>query len=178
MLAFTGDMSYWPNEDAVLWFAQEVLPRLRADQPGLRFAVVGRGAGATPAPSRGAPWASTLTGAVPDVRPFLAHAALVVAPLRIARGVPNKVLEAMAMGKAVVATPAAVEGLRLGPGQDILIAEPRPPSPRRSPACSTRDARRHLGARARARAIADYSWEPSFRSLDRLIAAEPSRAEA
>jgi glycosyltransferase involved in cell wall biosynthesis len=118
-----------------------------------------------------------LTGAVPDVRPFLAHAALVVGPLRIARGVPNKVLEAMAMAKAVVATPAAVAGLRLCPGQDILIAEA--PAAFAEAVISLLDPERAvaLGARARARVVADYAWEASFRRLDRLIAVESSRVE-
>jgi sugar transferase (PEP-CTERM/EpsH1 system associated) len=168
VLAFTGDMTYWPNEDAVLWFARAVLPRLRARRPDLRFFVVGR------APRRRLRRAARrlgmeLTGAVPDVRPFLAHAALVVAPLRIARGVANKVLEAMAMAKAVVATPAATAGLGLRPGHDIVIAETPPAfaeavggllDPRRAAA---------LGARARARVVTDYAWESSFRRLDGLI---------
>ena len=100
-----------------------------------------------------------LTGAVPDVRPFLAHAALVAAPLRIAQGVPNKVLEAMAMAKAVVATPAAIAGLRLRPGQEILIAET--PAAFAEAVISLLDPQRAaaLGARARARVVADYAWE-------------------
>jgi sugar transferase (PEP-CTERM/EpsH1 system associated) len=177
VLAFTGDMGYWPNEDAVLWFAGEVLPRLRADQPGLRFAVIGR------TPSRRLRKAAArldidLTGAVSDVRPYLAYAALVVAPLRIAQGVPNKVLEAMAMAKAVVATPAAVGGLRLEPGRDILVAAT--PAAFAEAVASLLDPRSaaDLGARARARVVADYSWEPSLLALDRLVAAEPSRADA
>ena len=96
-------------------------PRLRAEHPDLRFVVVGR------RPGRRLRRCAmrlgfTLTGAVPDVRPFLAHAAVAVAPLRVARGVPNKVLEAMAMAKAVVATPAAARGLRVRAGQDIVLA--------------------------------------------------------
>jgi sugar transferase (PEP-CTERM/EpsH1 system associated) len=176
VLAFTGDMSYWPNEDAVLWFARAVLPRLRTSRPDLRFAVVGR------APGRrlrraAARLGMDLTGAVPDVRPFLVHAALVVAPLRIARGVPNKVLEAMAMAKAVLATPAAVAGLRLCPGQDILIAEA--PAAFAEAVIGLLDPHRAaaLGARARARVVADYAWESSFRCLDRLIAVQSGRAE-
>jgi len=177
VLAFTGDMSYWPNEDAVLWFARAVLPTLRAGRPDLRFVVVGRAPGRRlrrAAPRLG----MALTGTVPDVRPFLAHAALVVAPLRIARGVPNKVLEAMAMAKAVVATPAAVAGLRLRPGHDVLVAHTAAAfaeaiagllDPRRAAA---------LGAQARARVVADYAWESSFDRLDRLIAVRLRCAEA
>ena len=177
VLAFTGDMSYWPNEDAVLWFARAVLPMLRARRPDLRFFVVGRAPGRRlrrAAPRLG----MELTGTVPDVRPFLAHAALVVAPLRIARGVPNKVLEAMAMAKAVVATPAAIAGLGLRPGHDLLIAEA--PSAFADAVAGLLDSRRaaDLGARARARVVADYAWESSFRRLDRLINIRQHRTEA
>jgi polysaccharide biosynthesis protein PslH len=177
VLAFTGDMGYRPNEDAVLWFAHAVLPGLRARRPDLRFVVVGRAPGRRL--RRGAARLGIdLTGAVPDVRPFLAHAALVVAPLRIARGVPNKVLEAMAMAKAVVATPAAVAGLRLRPGQDILLADT--PAAFVDAVLSLLDGRlaADLGAQARARVIADYAWEASFRCLDRLIAGRPCLGEA
>ena len=175
VLAFTGDMSYWPNEDAVLWFARAVLPRLRARRPDLRFFVVGRAPGRRlrrAAPRLG----MELTGTVPDVRPFLAHAALVVAPLRIARGVPNKVLEAMAMAKAVVATPAAIAGLGLRPGDDVLIAEA--PSAFAEAVAGLLDPCRaaDLGARARARVVADYAWESSFRRLDRVINIRPRSA--
>jgi sugar transferase (PEP-CTERM/EpsH1 system associated) len=174
VVAFTGDMAYWPNEDAVLWFAREVLPRLRARHPDLRFVVVGR------APSRRLRRTAVrlgieLSGSVPDVRPFLRHADLVVAPLRIAQGVPNKVLEAMASGKAVVTTPAAIAGLRLRPGHDILSADA--PASFAEAVASLLDPERAaaLGARARARAVADYAWAESLRSLDELVAA-PSGA--
>ena len=91
------------------------------------------------------------------MRPFLAHAALVVAPLRIARGVPNKVLEAMAMGKAVVTTPAAVTGLRLRPGEDVLLAaDPEGMARAVARVLEPRFAR-SIGEKARARVVADYS---------------------
>jgi polysaccharide biosynthesis protein PslH len=169
IIAFTGDMSYWPNEDAVLWFAQAVLPRLRFDHPNLRFVAAGRRPGQR-LRRAAARLGFTLTGAVPDVRPFLAHAALVVAPLRIGRGVPNKVLEAMAMGKAVVTTSAAVTGLYVRPGDDVLLAAD-------AEAMATAVARlleprfaREMGEKARARVIADYAWAPSLRLLDDLVA--------
>ena len=172
-IAFTGDMSYWPNEDAVLWFARAVLPRLRFDHPSLRFVAVGRRPG--PRLRRSAARLGiTLPGAVADVRPFLAHAALVVAPLRIARGVPNKVLEAMAMGKAVVTTPAAVTGLRLRPGEDVLLAaDPEGMARAVARVLEPRFAR-SIGEKARARVVADYSWAPSLRLLDELIMPAPA----
>ncbi len=175
-IAFTGDMGYWPNEDAVLWFAQAVLPRLRLEHRNLRFVAVGRRPGRRLRRSA-ARLGITLTGAVSDVRPFLAHAAMVVAPLRIARGVPNKVLEAMAMGKAVVTTPAAVTGLRLRPGEDVLVAaDPEGMARAVARVLEPRFAR-SMGEKARARVVADYAWAPSLRLLDDLVMPTAARAD-
>jgi sugar transferase (PEP-CTERM/EpsH1 system associated) len=99
-LVFTGAMDYWPNVDAVRWFAGEILPRLRRNRPQMRFYIVGmRPAAAVQAL---AAEGVVVTGSVPDVRPYLQHAAIAVAPLRIARGIQNKVLEAMAMARPMV----------------------------------------------------------------------------
>ena len=109
-VVFTGAMDYFANIDAVRWFAEAAFPAVRAVVPDALFAIVG----SNPAPQvealarRGA---ILVTGRVPDVRPYLAHASAVVAPLRIARGVQNKVLEAMAMSRPVVATSNAVQGI-------------------------------------------------------------------
>jgi sugar transferase (PEP-CTERM/EpsH1 system associated) len=173
VIAFTGDMSYWPNEDAVLWFAKQVLPRLRSDHPHLRFVGVGRGPGRR-LRRAAARLGFTLTGAVPDVRPFLAHAAVVVAPMRIARGVPNKVLEAMAMAKAVVATPAAVTGLRVRAGEDVLVAADPESLARATARVLDPQFARGLGERGRARVVADYSWAHSLRLLDDLVTPAPA----
>ncbi len=110
VLVFTGAMDYWANIDAVRWFALEVFPQVRQSIPSARFVIVGS------RPTRDVLQLASLpgvsvTGAVVDIRPYLAHASAAVAPLRIARGVQNKVLEAMAMAKPVLATPAAVEGV-------------------------------------------------------------------
>jgi sugar transferase (PEP-CTERM/EpsH1 system associated) len=120
-LVFTGAMDYWPNIDAVTWFTQDVLPVLRARWPALRFHIVGRNPSA--AVRALADEAVAVTGTVPDVRPYLQHAAAVVAPLRLARGVQNKVLEAMAMARPVIAAGACVEALEVQPGVDILVAD-------------------------------------------------------
>lgn len=106
VLVFTGAMDYRPNIDAVLWFADEVFPKL----PGTRFYIVGSNPVETVRALSGRPGIH-VTGRVPDVRPYLAHARLAVAPLRIARGIQNKVLEALAMGKMVAASPQAMEGI-------------------------------------------------------------------
>ncbi len=121
-LIFTGQMDYRPNVDGVIWFVREVWPGLKRQLSELSFTIVGRN------PTKSVRRLSKIagvqvTGSVPDVRPYLAGATLVICPLRIARGVQNKILEAMAMGKAVVASPAATEGLEVDNGQHLLRAE-------------------------------------------------------
>ncbi len=120
-IAFTGLMDYWANVDAVSWFAEEVLPRVRAERPEAAFWIVG--ARPTDAVRRleSIPGV-VVTGAVPDTRPYIAHAALCVAPMRVARGVQNKVLEALAMARPVVLTPEAAEGIALPPGVEGWVA--------------------------------------------------------
>ena len=107
-IVFTGAMDYWPNIDAVGWFAREVFPSISGS--GIRFYIVGSNP-AEPVRRLADRPGIVVTGRVEDVRPYLAHAALAVAPLRIARGIQNKVLEALAMGKTVVASPQAMEGI-------------------------------------------------------------------
>jgi sugar transferase (PEP-CTERM/EpsH1 system associated) len=122
VMVFTGAMDYWANGDAVVWFADEVFPELRRRCGKAEFYVVGsRPTEAVSALGRRA--GVTVTGAVPDIRPYLRHARFAVAPLRIARGVQNKVLEALAMAKLVLASPAAMEGIEADSSLDIRIAE-------------------------------------------------------
>jgi sugar transferase (PEP-CTERM/EpsH1 system associated) len=109
-VVFIGAMDYYANVDAVRWFAESAFPDVRAAVPDALFAIVGT----NPAPQVRAlarPGEILVTGRVEDVRPYLAHAAAVIAPLRIARGVQNKVLEAMAMARPLVATGNAVQGI-------------------------------------------------------------------
>src|SRR5262249_12084445 len=106
---FIGDMSYFPNEDAACHFAHRILPFIGRSRPEVRFLVVGR----NPSPKVRELEAISgveVTGFVPDVRSYLARAQVSVAPFSIAAGVPNKILEAMAYGLPVVATPRAVQG--------------------------------------------------------------------
>ena len=119
-VVFTGAMDYWPNVDAVCWFAGEVLPELRRARPALRFYIVGRSPSAKVQALAGP--AVSVTGTVPDVRPYLQHAALVVAPLRLARGIQNKVLEAMAMGRPVLASATCAQSIDARLGIDLLAA--------------------------------------------------------
>ncbi len=105
LLVFVGTMDYYPNRDAALWFAREIYPALRGSDPTLEFFIVGRNPTAD-VRQLGSTAGVTVTGAVEDVRPYLAAAVAFVAPMRIARGIQNKVLEALAMGCRVLASPA------------------------------------------------------------------------
>jgi glycosyltransferase involved in cell wall biosynthesis len=167
---FTGAMDYWPNVDAVVWFAREVLPAIRSEQPTARFYVVGMNPDAS-VRALASEAAVTVTGRVPDVRPYLQHAAAVVAPLRVARGIQNKVLEAMAMGKPVVASAACASALSARPGTDLAAA-----SDARGFAAATLWAMQpehsqRLAQHARERVVRDYGWLRSLRQLEDLLGA-------
>jgi sugar transferase (PEP-CTERM/EpsH1 system associated) len=166
LVVFTGQMDYRPNIEAVTWFVREVLPLLHARHPGLRFAIVGR----APAPAVQALASDQVivTGAVDDVRPWLAAADVCVAPLKLARGIQNKVLEAMAMARPVVASAAAAEGIDHGgtlrvadDGADhaaailALLDDP--------------EAAAALGVAARARVVARYDWRARLAPLNALL---------
>ena len=171
-LVFTGAMDYWPNVDAVTWFAAEVLPRLRVTRPQLRLHIVGR---SPTAPVRALAAASeagvVVTGTVPDVRPYLQHAAVVVAPLRLARGIQNKILEAMAMGRPVVAADDCVQALDAEPGADIMSASGADDYVR----CielllQAPDRAAAMGNAGRLRVQRSYAWESHLATIDRHLA--------
>jgi sugar transferase (PEP-CTERM/EpsH1 system associated) len=169
---FTGNMDYWPNADAVIWFANEVMPRLRAAVPAAEFWVVG----ANPGPSVQALAALPgvhVTGRVPDTRPYVAHAAACVCPLRIARGIQNKVLEGMAMGRPVIASPAAFEGVRAEAGRDLLVAEGVDGFLAAIDAVLA-GVHAGLGERGRAAMVAGYAWPQVMRRMDRWIGKKDS----
>lgn len=120
-LVFTGAMDYWANEEGVAWLAHQVLPLVRQTLPNAEFYIVGMN------PTAGVRRLATLpgvtvTGTVADVRPYLQYADAVMVPLRIARGIQNKVLEAMAMGRPVITTPQALEGIPAQADHEILVA--------------------------------------------------------
>lgn len=121
-IVFIGRMDYYPNQQCMFNFCAEVWPRLRSKRPSLKLQIVG--ADPSPAVQRlGDLGGVTVTGSVPDVRPYAARAALTVAPLRIARGTQNKILEAMAMGVPVVTTSVAAGGVDAVPGEHLLVAD-------------------------------------------------------
>ncbi|MEO5334555.1 MAG: TIGR03087 family PEP-CTERM/XrtA system glycosyltransferase [Magnetococcus sp. YQC-5] len=121
-LVFTGAMDYWPNVDAVTWFAHEVFPRILEQVPEACFFIVGGRPTQEVLRLQNLP-RITVTGQVADVRPWLAWSRAAVAPLRIAQGVQNKILEAMAMARPVLATPAAMEGIPVGQDLQRWVAE-------------------------------------------------------
>ncbi|WBY08288.1 TIGR03087 family PEP-CTERM/XrtA system glycosyltransferase [Sphingomonas sp. 7/4-4] len=176
LIVFTGQMDYRPNIEAVTWFAEDILPCVRATHPDVRFAIVGR----NPAEAVKALAKSgdvIVTGEVEDVRGWLAAAALVVAPLKLARGIQNKVLEAMAMARPVVASSAAAEGIDhkgtiavATSGGDIADAVTLLLSDRRKAA--------ELGLAARARVMARYGWDARLAPLDGLIGLPPRLGRA
>ena len=169
---FTGTMDYPPNIDAVQWFAHNVLPIIRQQQPRAQFHVVG----SSPAPSV-AKLAEIdgvfVTGRVPDVRPYLAHATAGVAPMRIARGIQNKVLEAMAMARPVVVTPDALEGIDAVANDELLIASGEDEFASACLKTLTPEAV-SMGEAARRRVLADYVWAQRLRGFDQLLGEAPS----
>ena len=170
-LSFTGNMDYWPNEDAAIWFAREILPLLRVRDPAPRFAVIG--ANPSPAVRQLAELPGVMvTGRVADVRPYVRHADVSVAPLRLARGVQNKVLEAMALGRPVVATPGAFEGIRATAGADLLVADGA--AALAATVGEVLDGRHPaLGQTARRTIEAGYGWPVILRKLDATLEGVP-----
>ena len=168
-VTFTGDMSYFPNEDAVVFFASKVLPLLRESVPDVRFLIVGRN------PSRGVRGLSAIdgvevTGFVQDVRTYLAQTHVVVAPFSIAAGIQNKILEAMAYGLPVVATPRTTRGLSAGVAEVVETGS----TPQELAAKVVRllgDPKfaREKGAEGRRRVAAEYRWEDNLNRLLELI---------
>lgn len=169
LAVFTGQMDYRPNIDAVRWFANEILPLIRQRHPLARFAIVGRAPADEVRALEKSPGV-TVTGEVPDVRPWLAAADVVVAPLLLARGVQNKLLEAMAMARPVVASIAAATGIDAAPGEHLLVADNA--TGIAEAVCALFDERSvatTMGQAARARMIARYGWEARLAPLGELL---------
>lgn len=169
-LVFTGAMDYWPNVDAVIWFAVNVLPKLKKRWPNIHFYVVGRN------PTKKVIDLSsvdiTVTGTVADVRPFLQYATMAVAPLRVARGIQNKILEAMAMGRAVITTPQCADAIGADVEQGLLRAENATEYEEILQSALMRPSYfNHLGSVARKYVLENYSWEAHLQMIDRFLPA-------
>ncbi len=169
LIVFSGQMDYPPNVEAASGFARATLPLIRARHPGTRFAIVGR----RPDPALlalGGRDGVEVTGEVADVRPWLAQADVVVAPLRIARGIQNKVLEAMAMARPVVASVQAFEGINAEPGRDLIVANGAIDEAEAVCTLLADPAgAKAIGAAARAQIEVHYAWGARLATLDAML---------
>jgi len=181
-LVFTGVMDYWPNVEGVKWFVERIWPRIQASVRDAQLYIVG----SRPAPDvrrLGSVAGVTVTGFVEDVRDYVGVATVCVVPLRIARGIQNKVLEAMAMGKAVISTPQAFEGIHAEAGRDIVVADGEEAFAAAAVELLRNPARAaDIGQNARRCVEKFYSWDENLRQLDGILsttgAEEAVRARA
>jgi sugar transferase (PEP-CTERM/EpsH1 system associated) len=172
VIVFVGRMDYFPNIDGALYFVREILPLIRKAVPQAELRIVGSDPAAAILKLRELPGV-TVTGHVPDVRPYLMHAAVSVAPLRIARGTQNKILESMAMGTPVVATPQAAKGVQAYPGQHLLVAEqPQAFADKVINLLEQSKSRSILSNAGRRQVEEVHAWASSMSVLDRILAYE------
>jgi sugar transferase (PEP-CTERM/EpsH1 system associated) len=163
---FTGDMSYFPNQEAVIYFARQVLPRIRREIAGVRFLIVGRNPGRKVRELAEIDGVQ-VTGFVADVRTWLAKARVAVAPFTIAAGIQNKILEAMAAELPVVATRRAVQGLSRGVAELVHTGDTTEElASKVAVLLRDPDLARRTGVDGRGRIIVDYNWREA---LDRLL---------
>ncbi|MEQ1889847.1 MAG: TIGR03087 family PEP-CTERM/XrtA system glycosyltransferase [Alphaproteobacteria bacterium] len=166
---FTGTMDYWPNIDAVTWFADAIFPRICARISNARFMIAGANPSADVMRLGNRPGIH-VTGRVADVRPYIAHGAASVAPIRIARGIQNKVLEAMAMARPVITASPAFEGITATPGKELIVADD--PEDFADMACKVAlgEIDGHaIGRSARQCVVAHYSWAAQMSKFDALV---------
>jgi sugar transferase (PEP-CTERM/EpsH1 system associated) len=174
---FVGAMDYYPNASGIGWFCAEVWPKVLGSFPQATLSIVGRNPPVAVQRLALLPGV-TVVGTVPDVRPYVAEAAAVVVPLRIARGIQNKVLEAMAMGKPVLASPQALDGLQLERGRDALCAStPDEWLAALQPLFSDSSVSRQLSIAARQFVETHHAWSATLEPLARLVGV-PSGVDA
>ncbi|MCC7003252.1 MAG: glycosyltransferase [Gemmatimonadaceae bacterium] len=169
-LVFTGVMSYPPNEDAAVHFAEDVLPLVQRTHPHAEFWVVGKSP-----PDRVRALADRpgvhVTGGVPDIRPYVLGAGIFVCPLRYGAGVKNKLLAALSMKRAVVASAMSLEGLEFRHGEELLIAdEPAQVAAHIARLMDDPALARRMGEAGHAAVKARYSWATSAQMLARVLA--------
>lgn len=168
-LCFVGRMDYFPNQQAMAFFCDEVFPLVRRQRPAATLAIIG----AEPSPEvrrLGQREGITVTGTVPDVRDLVRRAAASVAPLTIARGTQNKILECLAMGVPVVTSPQAAGGVDAVAGEHLLVAQsPQDYADKLLTLMGDPAARRALAAAGRARMESHHSWAGSMARLDRIV---------
>ncbi len=165
---FTGTMDYKPNVDAVTWFVTEILPAIRRALPAARFYIVGNHPTAN-VRALAAAGAVFVTGHVSDVRPYVAHATASVAPMRVAHGIQNKVLEAMSLGKPVVLTSRALEGIDAEPGREVILADTAKDFAAACCRLAAYGDREGIGAAARRLVLRNFDWSVTLRGFDDLL---------
>ena len=178
-LVFTGSMDWLPNEDGMLYFVRDILPRVRQVEPDVTLSIIGRAP--TPSVRRLSEQAGIeVTGRVEDVRPHVAAGDVYIVPLRIGGGTRLKIFEAMSMAKAVVSTTVGAEGLPVTPGRDIVIAD-EPARFAQAIVHLIRDteARHRIEEAARRLVVERYDWAAVAHDFeDALVAARASRASS
>ena len=168
-LVFSGAMDYWPNVEGAVWFAEKVFPKVKQACPNAIFSIAGRNpTDAVLALEKIS--GIKVTGTVPDMREHLATATICVVPLLIARGIQNKVLEAMAMGKPVVVTSGAATGTKAVDGKEIIVADDEQQIAKEIVALLGDFERQHeLGRKTRLYVEREHSWESHLSRLSELI---------
>ncbi len=165
---FIGALDYRANLDGLTWFCRDVWPVVFQQAPASMLRIVGSNPGQAAQRLAAAPGVE-LVGPVPDVRPYLTGA-VAIAPLRVARGIQNKVLEAMAMGRPVMATPEALEGLALDRSSDVVCAATADQWRDRLPhLLRDASARAQLGAAARRYVETHHHWPQCLQPLEKLV---------
>jgi sugar transferase (PEP-CTERM/EpsH1 system associated) len=170
-IVFTGSMDWLPNEDAMVFFCEKVLPLIRSEKPDVRLSIVGRAP--TPAVTKLAAVYGDcvrVTGRVDDVRPYIAESGVYIVPLRIGGGTRLKIFEAMSMAKAVVSTGVGAEGLPVEDGRHLILAD-EPNTFARAVVRLLRDVnrRRALEGAARSLVIEKYDWSSVAGNLERAL---------
>jgi polysaccharide biosynthesis protein PslH len=168
-ISFIGRMDYYPNEECMVAFCADVLPLIRAERPAIRLLIVGAEPSAGVRKLGDLPGV-TVTGSVPDVRPYVRGSALTVAPLNIARGTQNKILEAMAMGVPVVTSSIAARGVDAEAEKHFLVADtPKDYARKIVRILSDRVERQRLAEAGRARMLSHHTWNRAMQRLDGII---------
>jgi polysaccharide biosynthesis protein PslH len=169
LISFIGRMDYYPNQEAMFRFCKSTLPLIREQRPNAKLSIIGANPSAQVKQLGELPGV-TVTGSVPDVRPFVRRSAVNVAPLRIARGTQNKILEAMAMGVPVVTSDVAARGVDAVPGEHLLCAT-TPVEEARAVLSLLADPQRRakFSEMGRARVLSHHDWKASMRRLDSIV---------
>ena len=169
-LVFTGSMDWLPNEDAVVYFIDSILPLIKRQCPGVSLKIVGRNPSHKLQSRAEMENGVQVTGTVEDIRPFVAQASVCIVPLRIGGGTRLKIYEAMAMGKAVVSTTMGAEGLPVRSGANIVLAD-TPHAFADSVVSLLRDSagRKRLGTSARTLVQENYSWQKVAETFARTV---------